>query len=151
MIGGGAMNAVLGTSYGSEDSDLLGADEDYTALERAIADEIANIESTHSGYDEYRYQVDEVGHNPYELASYLTAKFQFYTRAEVQGELQAVFDAQYKLTLTETVEIRYRTETDTWTDEEGNSHTDTYEVPYEYYILTVTLKTVPCPWLSTSG
>lgn len=145
MIGGGAMNAVLGTSYGSEDSDLLGADEDYTALERAIADEIANIESTHSGYDEYRYQVDEVGHNPYELASYLTAKFQFYTRAEVQGELQAVFDAQYKLTLTETVEIRYRTETDTWTDEEGNSHTDTYEVPYEYYILTVTLKNRTLP------
>ena len=145
MIGGGAMNAVLGTSYGSEDSDLLGADEDYTALERAMADEIANIESTHPGYDEYRYQVDEVGHNPYELSSYLTAKFQSYTRAEVQGELQAVFDAQYKLTLTETVEIRYRTETDTWTDEEGNSHTDTYEVPYEYYILTVTLKNRTLP------
>ena len=145
MIGGGAMNAVLGTSYGSEDSYLLGADEDYTALERAMADEIANIESTHPGYDEYRYQVDEVGHNPYELASYLTAKFQSYTRAEVQGDLQAVFDAQYKLTLTETMEIRYRTETDTWTDEEGNSHTDTYEVPYEYYILTVTLKNRTLP------
>lgn len=128
MIGGGAMNAVLGTSYGSEDSDLLGADEDYTALERAMADEIANIESTHPGYDEYRYQVDELGHNPYELASYLTAKFQSYTRAEVQGELQAVFDAQYKLTLTETVEIP------TYTDDDGDEH------EYEWYILTVTLK-----------
>ena len=120
----------------------------YTHLDvykRQMVDEIANIESTHPGYDEYRYQVDEVGHNPYELASYLTAKFQSYTRAEVQGELQAVFDAQYKLTLTETVEIRYRTETDTWTDEEGNSHTDTYEVPYEYYILTVTLKNRTLP------
>lgn len=145
MIGGGAMNAILGTSYGSEDTDLLGADEDYTALEQAMENKIANIESTHPGYDEYRYHVDELGHNPYELASYLTAKFQSYTRAEVQGELQAVFDAQYKLTLTETVEIRYRTETDTWTDEDGNSHTDTYEVPYEYYILTVTLtnRTLP--------
>ena len=133
MIGGGAMNAVLGTSYGSEDSDLLGADEDYTALERAMADEIANIESTHPGYDEYRYQVDELGHNPYELASYLTAKFQSYTRAEVQGELQAVFDAQYKLTLTETVEIR------TYTDDDGDEH------EYEWYILTVTLKNRTLP------
>ena len=133
MIGGGAMNAVLGTSYGSEDSDLLGADEDYTALERAMADRIANIESTHSGYDEYRYHVDELGHNPYELASYLTAKFQSYTRAEVHRELQAVFDAQYKLTLTETVEIR------TYTDEDGDEH------EYEWYILTVTLtnRTLP--------
>ena len=88
MIGGGAMNAVLGTSYGSEDSDLLGADEDYTALERAVADEIANIESTHPGYDEYRYQVDELGHNPYELTSYLIAKLRTYTRENVQGELR---------------------------------------------------------------
>lgn len=133
MIGGGAMNAVLGTSYGSEDSDLLGADADYTALERAMADRIANIESTHPGYDEYRYHVDELGHNPYELASYLTAKFQSYTRAEVQGELQAVFDTQYKLTLTETVEIR------TYTDDDGDEH------EYEWYILTVTLtnRTLP--------
>ena len=133
MIGGGAMNAVLGTSYGSEDSDLLGADEDYTSLERAMADEIANIESTHPGYDEYRYHVDELGHNPYELASHLTAKFQSYTRAEVQGELQAVFDAQYKLTLTETVEIR------TYTDEDGDEH------EYEWYILTVILKNRTLP------
>ena len=133
MIGGGAMNAVLGTSYGSEDTDLLGADEDYTALERAMTDEIANIESTHPGYDEYRYHVDELGHNPYELASYLTAKFQAYTRPEVQGELQAVFDTQYKLTLTETVEIR------TYTDEDGDEH------EYEWYILTVTLENRTLP------
>lgn len=133
MIGGGAMNAILGTSYGSEDSDLLGADEDYTALEQAMENKIANIESTHPGYDEYRYHVDELGHNPYELASYLTAKFQSYTRAEVQGELQAVFDAQYILTLTETVEIR------TYTDDDGDEH------EYEWYILTVTLtnRTLP--------
>ncbi|MBS6956175.1 MAG: C40 family peptidase [Enterocloster asparagiformis] len=133
MIGSGAMNAVLGTSYGSEDADLLGADGDYTALETTMQNEIANIERTHPGYDEYRYHVDELGHNPYELASYLTAKFQSYTRAEVQGELQAVFDAQYKLTLTETVEIR------TYTDEDGDEH------EYEWYILTVTLtnRTLP--------
>ena len=133
MIGSGAMNAVLGTSYGSEDSDLLGADADYTALETALQNEVANIESTHPGYDEYRYHVDELGHNPYELASYLTAKFQSYTRAEVQGELQAVFDAQYRLTLTETVENR------TYTDEDGDEH------EYDWYILTVTLtnRTLP--------
>ena len=133
VIGSGAMNAVLGTSYGSNDSDLLGADQDYTALETALENEIAHIERTHPGYDEYRYRVDELGHDPYELASYLAARFQAYTRAEVQGELQAVFDAQYKLTLTETVETR------TYTDEDGDEH------EYDWYILTVTLtnRTLP--------
>ena len=144
-LGTGMMNAVVGTSYTAEDEDILGANEDYTALENELSQEIANIERTHAGYDEYRYQVDEIGHNPYELTSYLIAKLRTYTRENVQGELRALFEAQYELTLTEEVEIRYRTETDTWTDEEGNSHTDTYEVPYEYYILHVRLqnKTLP--------
>ncbi|MDO4269730.1 MAG: NlpC/P60 family protein [Eubacteriales bacterium] len=144
-LGTGMMNAVVGTSYTAEDEDILGANEDYTALEDELRREVANIESTHPGYDEYRYDVDELGHNPYELTSYLIAKLRTYTRENVQGELRALFEAQYKLTLTEEVEIRYRTETDTWTDEEGNTHTDTYEVPYEYYILHVRLdnKTLP--------
>ena len=144
-MGTGMMNAVVGTSYTAEDEDILGANEDYTALENELREKIANIERTHPGYDEYRYNVDELGHNPYELTSYLIAKLRTYTRENVQSELRALFEAQYKLTLTEEVEIRYRTETDTWTDEDGNTHTDTYEVPYEYYILHVQLqnKTLP--------
>ena len=144
-LGTGMMNAVVGTSYTAEDEDILGANEDYTALENELREKIANIERTHPGYDEYRYNVDELGHNPYELTSYLIAKLRTYTRENVQGELRALFEAQYKLTLNEEVEIRYRTETDTWTDEDGTTHTDTYEVPYEYYILHVRLqnKTLP--------
>ena len=143
-LGTGMMNAVVGTSYTAEDEDILGANEDYTALENELREKIANIERTHPGYDEYRYDVDELGHNPYELTSYLIAKLRTYTRENVQGELRALFEAQYKLTLTEEVEIRYRTETDTWTDEDG-THMETYEVPYEYYILHVRLqnKTLP--------
>ena len=88
-------------------------DEDYTALENELAQTVANIESTHPGYDEYRYSVDEIGHNPYELASYLSAKYHVYFREQVQDELREIFEAQYELTLTEEVEIRYRTETST--------------------------------------
>ncbi len=103
--------------------------------------------ATNPGYDEYRYDLANIGHNPHELASYLTAKYQSYTRAEVQSELQRIFNQQYKLTLTEEVEIRYREEerTDTWTDEDGNEHTDTYtvQVPYEYYILNVKMTNTP--------
>lgn len=143
MLSGG-LNAVLGTSYTSEDSDLVGTEQDYTGLENELQRTIDNIERDHPGYDEYRYQLDEIGHNPHELAPLLTALYPAYTRSEVQAELQRIFEKQYKLTLKETVEVRYRTETrtDTWTDEDGNTHSDTYtvEVPYNYYILTVTLK-----------
>ena len=117
-------------------------DEDYTALENELAQTVANIESTHPGYDEYRYSVDEIGHNPYELASYLSAKYHVYFREQVQDELREIFEAQYELTLTEEVEIRYRTETST---DPETGETTTEEVPYEYYILNVTLtnKTLP--------
>ena len=108
MLGNGMMNAVMGTSYTAEDEDILGANEDYTALENELKQEIANIESTHPGYDEYRYNVDEIGHNPYELTSYLIAKLRTYTRANVQDELRALFEAQYKLKLTEEVAIRLK-------------------------------------------
>lgn len=135
MLSGG-LNAVLGTSYTSEDSDLLGVEQDYAGLENALQQQIDNIERDHPGYDEYRYRLDEIGHNAHELASLLTALYPAYTRAEVQAELQRIFEKQYKLTLTETVEVRYRTETST--DADGNTTTE--EVPYNYYILTVTLK-----------
>ncbi len=143
----GALNGVLGTSYTSEDSDLVEVENAYAGLESGLQNEIDAIESTHPGYDEYRYDLANIGHNPHELASYLTAKYQSYTRAEVQSELQRIFNQQYKLTLTEEVEIRYREEerTDTWTDEDGNEHTDTYtvQVPYEYYILNVKMTNTP--------
>ena len=106
-----------------------------------------NIERENPGYDEYRYDLDNIGHNPHELASYLTALLQSYTPQSAQAELNRVFDKQYTLTLTEEIEVRYRTETrtDTWTDEDGNSHSDTYtvEVPYNYYILNVKLTNRP--------
>ena len=143
----GTLNGVLGTSYTSEDSDLVEVENSYAGLENELQSRVDNIERDNPGYDEYRYDLENIGHNPHELASYLTAKYQTYTRADVQSELQRIFNQQYKLTLTEEVEIRYREEerTDTWTDEDGNEHTDTYtvQVPYEYYILNVKLTNTP--------
>lgn len=139
-IGNGLISVVGGTSYGSSDSDIEAVEERYTALEKDLRERLSRIESDYPGYDEYHYSVDEIGHDPFELASYLTAKYGGYTPAQVQAELQALFGQQYILTITKTVEVRYRTETDTWTDENGETHTDTYEVPYDYYILNVSLK-----------
>ena len=140
----GGFQSVLGTSYISEDEDIVAVDNDYTDLERQLQGQINNIEQDYPGYDEYQYHLDEIGHNPFTLASYLTAKLQVYTRTDVQAELRALFDEQYTLTTQEEIEVRYRTETRTrtWTDDEGNTHTDTYtvEVPYDYYILHVILK-----------
>lgn len=136
----GGVSSILGTSYTAEDRDIQGAEADYKALEADLRAEIDNIESTHPGYDEYQYHLDEIGHDPFSLASYLTAKLYDYTREEAQTELQALFELQYTLTLREEVEIRYRTETSTSTDPEtGETTTETKEVPYEYYILHVTL------------
>lgn len=132
----GSWNALLGISYTAEDEDILGTDEDYAALEAALDEQIANIESNHPGYDEYRYDLAEIGHNPYELASYLTVLFEDYTREEVQSTLQSLFARQYTLTLTPEVEVRYRTETST-DPETGETTTET--VPYDYHILNVTL------------
>ena len=148
-MAGGSGGTLLGSSYTAEDADIIGANEDYKALEAELRSEIDNIESTHSGYDEYRYNLAEINHNPYVLTSYLTVKYEDYTRAEVQSELQALFDKQYELELEEEVEIRTRTETrtgtTTYTDPEtGETEEEEYEyeveVEYEYYILNVTLK-----------
>ena len=143
----GMVNGVVGTSYTSEDSDLVAVENSYAAMENELQREIDAIESTHPGYDEYRYDLDTIGHNPHELASYLTALLQSYTPGSAQAEIERIFDMQYTLTLTEEVEIRYREEerTDTWTDEDGNEHEDTYtvQVPYEYYILNVKLESKP--------
>lgn len=143
----GTINGVVGTSYTSEDSDLVAVENSYAAMENELQSEIDNIERTHPGYDEYRYDLDTIGHNPHELASYLTALLQSYTLESAQAEIERIFGLQYTLTLTEEVEIRYREEerTDTWTDEDGNEHEETYtvQVPYEYYILNVELTNKP--------
>ena len=130
---------ISGTTYPSDDPELVAVEADYAAKEAALQAEIDNIESSHPGYDEYRYDLDMIGHDPHELAAYLSAVLQGYTRASAQAELERIFNAQYQLTLTEEVEVRYRTETRT--DSEGNSYT--VEVPYNYYILNVTLASKP--------
>ena len=136
----GLMNGILGTSYTSEDSDLVATENNYAAKEDELQQQIDNIESTHPGYDEYRYDLDSIGHNPHELASYLTALLQSYTPQSAQAELDRIFEKQYTLTLTEEVEIRYRTETST---DPETGETTTEEVPYEYYILNVKLTNKP--------
>ena len=132
-------SVVSGTTYPSDDPELVAVEADYAAKEAALQAEIDNIESSHPGYDEYRYDLDMIGHDPHELAAYLSAVLQGYTRQSAQAELERVFDAQYQLTLTEEVEVRYRTETRT--DSEGNSYT--VQVPYNYYILNVKLTSKP--------
>ena len=130
---------ISGTTYPSDDPELVAVEANYAAKEAALQAEIDNIESSHPGYDEYRYDLDMIGHDPHELAAYLSAVLQGYTRASAQAELERIFAAQYQLTLTEEVEVRYHTETRT--DSEGNSYT--VEVPYNYYILIVTLTSKP--------
>ena len=127
----GGTQAVLGSSFTAEDEDILGVDEDYTAMEDDLHKQIEEVESLHPGYDEYRYHLDEIGHNPYVLASYLTVIFEDYTREEVQSEIVRLFKMQYELKFQQEVEIR----TKTITDEDGNTTT----VEYEYRILHVYL------------
>ena len=139
MLGQGIGSVVTGSTYPSDDPELVAVEADYAAKEADLQAEIDNIENSHPGYDEYRYDLDMIGHDPHELAAYLSAVLQGYTRQSAQAELERVFNAQYQLTLTEEVEVRYRTETRT--DSEGNSYT--VEVPYNYYILNVTLTSKP--------
>ena len=143
LINGGG-NVVLGTSYTAEDEDLKGVETDYTKLEDKLRKQIDRIETDHPGYDEYRYNLAEIGHNPYELASLLTVEFENYTRSQVQARLQSIFEAQYELKLEEKAEIRTRKETRVgyrYNPITGTGHTYTYQVTvqYEYKILNVTL------------
>ena len=148
-VGNGLVGAVGSTTYLSSDSDIETVEANYSRLEADLRARMGRIESDYPGYDEYRYTVDEIGHDPYELASYLTTKYAAYIPATVQAELQALIRQQYTLTTTQTVEVRYRTETrtDTWTETdpetgETTTYSETYEVqvPYNYYILNVVLK-----------
>lgn len=139
----GVLSSVTAGSYVAEDRDINDAELFYTEWEADLQIQIDNAERDHPGFDEYRYSVDDISHDPYELMAFLTAKYQDFTFTGIQAELRAIFEEQYTLSLVEETEIRYRTETrtDTWTDEEGNTHTDTYEVevPYEWHILNISL------------
>lgn len=132
----GGVSSVLGTSYTAEDEAIREVEADYKELESGLREEIADIETDYPDYDEYQYHLDEIGHDPFALASYLTAKLYDYTRQEAQAELRALFEKQYTLTLREEIQTRYRTETTTDPD---TGETTTEQVPYDYYILHVTL------------
>lgn len=137
-------SAYIGaTTYAATDGDIDNAELSYTEWETDLQIEIQNVESTHSGYDEYRYNIADIGHDPYELMAFMTAVYQDFSNAQAQTILSQIFAEQYSLTFTPEVEIRTRTETrtDSWTDDEGNSHSDTYEVEveYEWHILNVNL------------
>lgn len=132
----GGVSSVLGTSYTAEDEAIRQVEADYKELESSLREEIADIETDYPDYDEYQYHLDEIGHDPFALASYLTAKLYDYTREEAQAEIQALFEKQYTLTLREEIQTRYRTET---TTDPETGETTTEEIPYDYYILHVTL------------
>ena len=139
-IGNAGAGALGATTYPSEDGDMLGAEAAYTGLEAELKNYLDTYESTHD-YDEYHFDLDAIEHDPYVLISILSALHEGqWTLSQAAGTLQTLFDRQYILTEEVVVEVRYRTETDTWTDEDGNSHTDTYQVPYDYYICYVTLE-----------
>lgn len=136
----GVGSGIAASTYPSQDADMLGAEVQYCAMEAELQRYLDTYESTHD-YDEYHFDLDTIEHDPYVLISMITALHQGeWTLDEVQGTLQMLFDRQYILTEDVVVETRYRTETDTWTDADGNTHTDTYQVPYDYYICTVTLE-----------
>ena len=136
----GVGSGIAASTYPSQDADMLGAEAQYCAMEAELQRYLDTYESTHD-YDEYHFDLDTIEHDPYVLISIITALHQGeWTLDEVQGTLQMLFDRQYILTEDVVVETRYRTETDTWTDADGNTHTDTYQVPYDYYICTVTLE-----------
>ena len=140
VIMDGVGSGIAASTYPSQDADMLGAEAQYCEMEAELQRYLDTYESTHN-YDEYHFDLDTIEHDPYVLISMITALHQGeWTLDEVQGTLQMLFDRQYILTEDVVVETRYRTETDTWTDADGNTHTDTYQVPYDYYICTVTLE-----------
>ena len=140
VIMDGVGSGIAASTYPSQDADMLGAEAQYCEMEAELQRYLDTYESTHD-YDEYHFDLDTIEHDPYVLISIITALYQGeWTLDEVQGTLQMLFDRQYILTEDVVVETRYRTETDTWTDADGNTYTDTYQVPYDYYICTVTLE-----------
>ena len=147
LFGGNSGSGLIASSYLSEDADITGAESAYVAMEAELQDMLDNIESEYPGYDEYRVTADEIEHDPYVLISILSAWHEgVFTLDEAQSTLEMLFEKQYILTVTEEVEVRYRTETRT--DSEGNSYT--VQVPYNYYILNVSLTNTPISSLAPS-
>ena len=139
-VGNGVAGAIGASTYAAEDADLLGAEAAYCALEDELQRYLDTYTRTHD-YDEYHFDLDTIEHDPYVLLSIVCALHEGeWTLDEVRGTLQMLFDRQYILTEDVVVERRYYLETDTWTDEDGNTHSDTYRVYYDYYICTVTLE-----------
>ena len=151
---GGVSNMTITTSFTAQDDDIVAVNDDYTGLEEDLQTEIDNIETDYPGYDEYNYNLNEISHNPFELAALLTVLYEDYTEAEAQAMLQTIMDNQYTLTKTRVVETRTRTVTK-WhwvtryrtqivngvaTQVPYQSY-ESYQVEeeYEYYILNVTL------------
>lgn len=155
----GAVSNTVSTSYTSDDTELIATNDNYTSLESDLQLQINNIETDYPNYDEYRYDLDSIAHDPHQLASYLTAIFQTFTASEVQSQIEQIFNSQYTLTLIEEIEVRYRTETRTGTnttiDDYGNIIVETYEyeveVPYDYYILNVTLENIGIDSIANSS
>ena len=146
MIAQNIGSAVAGSTYPSDDPELVAVEADYAAKEAALQAEIDNIESSHPGYDEYRYDLDMIGHDPHELAAYLSAVLQGYTQASAQAELERVFNAQYQLTLKEEVETRTVTETVT---DPVTGETTTQQVERPWRVLCVTLENTPISSLAS--
>ena len=139
-VGNSTLAAIAASTYKAEDADMLGAEAAYCALEDELQRYLDTYTRTHD-YDEYHFDLDTIEHDPYVLLSIVCALHEGeWTLDEVRGTLQMLFDRQYILTEDVVVERRYYLETDTWTDEDGNTHSDTYRVYYDYYICTVTLE-----------
>ena len=146
-IGGGTQTITVATTFTAKDEDIKGVEADYKNLEKGVREKIDNIPNDYPGYDEYQYELDEIGHNPYELAALLTVLYENYTREEVQDKLKELCKKQYKITTHEIVETRYRQETRTGTrtvhNDDGTTSSESYSytvtVPYNYYILKVKL------------
>ena len=136
----GTSSTFIGTTYPSEDEDIYDAEAGYKELEEALDEQINSMEATHPGYDEYRYQVDEITHNPYQLISFLTVLYEEFTYDQIKDILPVLFEEQYRLTVEEITEIRTRTETQTVTDPLTGEETETeVEVEYEWHVLCICL------------
>lgn len=134
MMATGVQNVTVASSFTAEDDQILTVDQDYTNLETALQNTLNNIERDHPGYDEYRYELDNIGHNPFQVAALLTVLYENYTQSQVQGMLQTLFNGQYTLTIQEIVEVRTRTETRTGTTTVDNGDGTTSEEKYEYEV-----------------
>lgn len=151
-IASGSLGTLAASTYLADDRDIDQAELSYTEWETDLQMEIDKVENTHPGYDEYRYNIGAIEHDPYVLMGYLTSAYQGFSYSEVESVLRQLFSQQYSLSFTEEAEIHYRTETRTETytvtdPDTGETTTETYEyeveVPYEWHILNVTLTSVP--------